>query len=74
MKKTADFSYYLSKFLARYLPGEAGASPNTILSYRDTFFAVHKILQGTGEYASGGDDARTADKGTGMRVSLLARK
>ena len=37
MKRTADFSYYVSKFLARYLPGEAGASPNTILSYRDTF-------------------------------------
>ena len=37
MKKTTDFPYYLSKFLARYLPGEAGASQNTILSYRDTF-------------------------------------
>ena len=37
MKKAADFPYYVSKFLARYLPGEAGASPNTILSYRDTF-------------------------------------
>lgn len=37
MKKAADFPYYMSKFLARYLPGEAGASPNTVLSYRDTF-------------------------------------
>ena len=37
MKKTTDFPYYLSKFLARYLPGEAGVSRNTILSYRDTF-------------------------------------
>jgi site-specific recombinase XerD len=37
MKTAADFPYYVSKFLARYLPGEAGASSNTILSYRDTF-------------------------------------
>jgi len=45
MKKTADFSYYLSKFLARYLPGEAGASPNTILSYRDTFLLFIKYCK-----------------------------
>ena len=57
MKKTADFSYYLSKFLARYLPGEAGASPNTILSYRDTFLLLIKILQVARKYASGEDDA-----------------
>jgi site-specific recombinase XerD len=37
MRKTADFPYYLSKFLAQYLPAEVGASANTILSYRDTF-------------------------------------
>jgi site-specific recombinase XerD len=37
MKKTTDFPYYLSKFLTRYLPGDVGASQNTILSYRDTF-------------------------------------
>ena len=37
MKNTMDFPYYLSKFLAQYLPGEVGASQNTILSYRDTF-------------------------------------
>ena len=37
MKKTMEFSYYLSNFLARYLPGDVGASQNTILSYRDTF-------------------------------------
>ena len=45
MKKTADFSYYLSNFLARYLPGEAGASPNTILSYRDTFLLFIKYCK-----------------------------
>ncbi len=74
MKKTADFSYYLSKFLARYLPGEAGASPNTILSYRDTFLLFIKILQGTRKYTSGENYTRVADKGTDMHVSLLARK
>ena len=45
MKKAADFSYYVSKFLARYLPGEAGASPNTILSYRDTFLLLIKYCK-----------------------------
>jgi transposase len=30
------------------------------------FFAVHKILQVTRKYASGEDDARTVDKGTGI--------
>jgi integrase/recombinase XerD len=45
MKKAANFSYYVSKFLARYLPGEAGASPNTILSYRDTFLLFIKYCK-----------------------------
>lgn len=45
MKKAADFPYYVSKFLARYLPGEAGASPNTILSYRDTFLLFIKYCK-----------------------------
>lgn len=35
--KPTDFSYYLTGFLAKYLPGETGASKNTIASYRDTF-------------------------------------
>ncbi len=35
--KPTDFSYYLTGFLAKYLPGEIGASKNTIASYRDTF-------------------------------------
>jgi len=36
MKKT-DFSYYLSSFLGKYLPGQKNASPNTIESYAATF-------------------------------------
>jgi integrase/recombinase XerD len=34
---THEFQYYLSEFLARFLPGEVGAATNTIMSYRDTF-------------------------------------
>ena len=43
MKKAVDFSYYLSKFLTVYLPGEVGVSQNTILSYRDTFLLLLKF-------------------------------
>jgi len=32
-----DFSYYLTSFLSKYLPGQKNASRNTILSYADTF-------------------------------------
>ena len=32
-----DFSRYLTSFLTGYLPGEKGASTNTVCSYRDTF-------------------------------------
>jgi len=35
--KPTDFAYHLTNYLAKYLPGEVGASKNTILSYRDTF-------------------------------------
>jgi site-specific recombinase XerD len=42
VKKAADFPYYLSRFLTAYLPGEAGVSQNTILSYRDTFLLLLK--------------------------------
>ena len=35
--KPTDFAYYLTDFLAKYLPGNVGLSPNTIMSYRDTF-------------------------------------
>lgn len=37
MVKPTNFAYYLTKFLSSYLPGIAGLSQNTIMSYRDTF-------------------------------------
>jgi len=38
--KTTDFAECLSVYLTMYLPGEAGLSQNTIMSYRDTFKLV----------------------------------
>jgi len=35
--KPTDFAYSLTTYLSKYLPGEVGASSNTIQSYRDTF-------------------------------------
>lgn len=35
--KPTNFAYYLTNFLSSYLPGIAGLSQNTIMSYRDTF-------------------------------------
>lgn len=35
--KPTNFAYYLTNFLSSYLPGVAGLSQNTIMSYRDTF-------------------------------------
>lgn len=35
--KKADFSYYLSSFLGKYLSGQKNFSPNTIESYAATF-------------------------------------
>jgi integrase/recombinase XerD len=43
--KPTDFSYYLSIFLSKYLPSEAGASENTIASYRDTFVLFLTFLK-----------------------------
>ncbi|MFA5044363.1 MAG: site-specific integrase [Paludibacter sp.] len=37
MNTNTDFAKLLSKFLSGYLPHERNMSPNTILSYRDTF-------------------------------------
>ena len=37
MMKPTDFAYHLTQYLSVYLPGIAGASRNTILSYKDTF-------------------------------------
>jgi len=36
MRQT-DFARALTSFLSEYLPGQRGASTNTITSYRDTF-------------------------------------
>ena len=43
--KPTDFSYYLTGFLKKYLPGETGASKNTIASYRDTFILFLGFLK-----------------------------
>jgi site-specific recombinase XerD len=37
MKKTNDYAYLLTTFLKKYLSGQRNVSPNTIISYRDTF-------------------------------------
>ena len=38
--KPNDFAFYLTGFLTKFLPGEFGASKNTISSYRDTFILL----------------------------------
>lgn len=40
-----NFSYYLSSFLGKYLPGVVGASTNTISSYRDTFVLYLRFMK-----------------------------
>lgn len=40
--KPTDFAYSLTSYLAKHLPGEVGASSNTIQSYRDTFSILIK--------------------------------
>lgn len=37
MSKPTDFAVHLTAFLGAYLPGQVGASTNTVKSYRDTF-------------------------------------
>jgi integrase/recombinase XerD len=44
MRQT-KFSKSLTDFLARYLPGERGASKNTIASYKDTFILFLTFLK-----------------------------
>jgi len=41
--KPTDFSYHLTGYLAKYLPGRLGISSNTIKSYRDTFSLLLKF-------------------------------
>ncbi len=43
--KPTDFSKYISDFIARYLPGERGASTNTITAYRDTFVLLLDFIE-----------------------------
>jgi integrase/recombinase XerD len=41
--KPTDFSYHLTTYLSKYLPGKIGISNNTIKSYRDTFSLLLKF-------------------------------
>lgn len=43
-----DFSKYLTNFLSKYLPGERGASQNTITAYKDTFVMLITYMELTG--------------------------
>lgn len=43
--KTTGFSKHLPDFLTRFLPGERGASPNTVLSYKDTFLLLITFMK-----------------------------
>ncbi|WP_439484116.1 site-specific integrase [Cyclobacterium plantarum] len=43
--KTTSFSKHLTDFLTRFLPGERGASPNTVLSYKDTFLLLITFMK-----------------------------
>lgn len=43
--RPTDFSYYLTGFLSKFLPGEIGASQNTVASYRDTFILFLRFLK-----------------------------
>lgn len=43
--KPTDFSQHIQNFLSRYLPGEKGASPNTIDAYRRTFILLIEFME-----------------------------
>lgn len=45
--RPTDFSKSVADFLSRYLPGERGASKNTIASYKDTFILFLTFLKET---------------------------
>jgi len=45
--RPTDFSKSLTDFLTSYLPGERGASKNTIASYKDTFILLLTFLKTT---------------------------
>lgn len=43
--KPTDFAVQLSRYLSRYLPGQSGASINTVRSYRDSFTLFLRYCQ-----------------------------
>lgn len=43
--ETTDFAKHLADFFAKYLPGERGASKNTIQAYRDTFVLLFAFIE-----------------------------
>jgi site-specific recombinase XerD len=43
--KPTDFARYLTQFLSYYLSAQRNLSPNTIMSYRDTFMLLLRYLQ-----------------------------
>jgi integrase/recombinase XerD len=43
--KPTNFSKYITDYISRYLPGERGASTNTITAYRDTFVLLISFLE-----------------------------
>ena len=43
--KPSNFAYYITEYFSKYLPGQVGASPNTIKSYRDTFSLFLKFVK-----------------------------
>jgi len=47
MSKPTDFAYHLTNYLSKYLPGEVGASKNTLSSYRDTFSLFLRYAKST---------------------------
>jgi hypothetical protein len=55
---THEFQYYLSEFLARFLPGEVGAATNTIMS----FHLALQVLQGPRGHYPRAHDVRTVEQ------------
>ena len=45
MKTPTNFAYFLTQYLTQYLPGQLGASSNTIQSYRDAFTLFLRYLK-----------------------------
>jgi integrase/recombinase XerD len=45
MKSPTNFAYHLTQYLMQYLPGQLGASTNTLQSYRDAFTLFLRYLK-----------------------------